>query len=96
VAHHSLLAGWDSAFPLLTSHKHCAAQVGDAAPYSVFGEQPEERGRIWTSAREDPSFRDGSRAAFVLDPQHVGTDTLAASAAALASAALVFRETDPA
>jgi hypothetical protein len=68
--------------------------VGDPALYSTFGEMPEELGRIWTSAREDPTFTDGRRSAYVLDKQHVGADVIGASSAALAACSVVFSGTD--
>ncbi len=68
--------------------------MGDAALYSTFGELPEQQGRIWTSAREDPTFADGRRNAYVLDKQHVGADVIGSSSAALAACAVVFDEID--
>lgn len=64
-------------------------QVGNPNDYLLAGDAPEQ-GSIWTRLRDDPKLK-GPREAWALDSTHVGVDLLAESAAALAFASVLSR-----
>ena len=71
------------------------AQLGDPAQYALGGSYPDKQGVRWTDLATDPQLSGSEpRKAWLMTRNHVGSDVLASSAAALAAVAGVFQTVD--